>query len=105
MWDRVVTIRTGQCEVCTGHIVQELIDEDHDPAAAKKPKHQQPVPDKDLPLLPPTVFGYSFVLKEFGQFLVTGFSDVVFQHNAFDHLVLDAAHKTMIKARAFLRYV
>ena len=44
-------------------------------------------------LTPPTVYGFSFVLKEWGQMLVDSFSEIKFDENAYDHLELDSDHK------------
>lgn len=41
--------------------------------------------------------GFSFVLKQWGELLVEHVSDIEFDKNAFEHLVLPATQKRLIK--------
>ncbi|CAE7069500.1 unnamed protein product [Rhizoctonia solani] len=52
----------------------------------------------ELYLLPPTVFGWSFELRRWGQFMVEKLSPITFEPNAFTHLVLPEDDKQFIKA-------
>ncbi|CAE6434190.1 unnamed protein product [Rhizoctonia solani] len=52
----------------------------------------------DLCLLPPAVFGWSFELRKWGQFMVEKLSPITFEPNAFSHLVLPEDDKQFIKA-------
>ena len=72
------------------------------------------VPEDELCLLPPTVFGlcfrrvsetksnvvagFSFAIKQWGQLLVASFKEVTFDKHAFDHLVLETSNKSIIRA-------
>ncbi|KAG8753865.1 hypothetical protein FRC11_007075 [Ceratobasidium sp. 423] len=51
----------------------------------------------DLCLSPPTVFGWSFVLNEWGQFAVEKLSPISFEPNALTHIVLPEEVKELIK--------
>lgn len=53
--------------------------------------------EEELCLLPPTHFGFSFALRMWGQLLVK-FSDIQFDDQAFDQLVLDDLPKTAIRS-------
>lgn len=44
-------------------------------------------------LTPPTVHGFSFVLKAWGEMLVDSFEAILFDKHAYDHLELDEDHK------------
>lgn len=44
-------------------------------------------------LTPPTVRGFSFVLKDWGEMLVDSFESITFDERAYDHLELDGDHK------------
>ena len=91
------------CELCTGRVTENLVDEDSLHAGTVKRAKQ--VPEKDLVLLPPVVFGFAFSLKSWGMMLVNGFSDVVFAENAFEHLVLDVTNKVCpLLPLAFYQY-
>ncbi|CUA74193.1 Larval serum protein 1 gamma chain [Rhizoctonia solani] len=52
----------------------------------------------DLCLLPPMVFGWSFELRKWGQFMVEKLSPITFEPNTFSHLVLPEDDKEFIKA-------
>ncbi|CAE6527987.1 unnamed protein product [Rhizoctonia solani] len=54
--------------------------------------------DEDLILLPPTLHGYSFVAKTWGEILVEHLSPVPFQPHVFNHLVLRNDYKSMIRS-------
>ncbi|KAH7326843.1 P-loop containing nucleoside triphosphate hydrolase protein [Rhizoctonia solani] len=54
--------------------------------------------DEDLILLPPTLHGYSFVAKAWGEILVEHLSPVPFQPHVFNHLVLRDDYKSMIRS-------
>ncbi|KAG8762421.1 hypothetical protein FRC11_009503 [Ceratobasidium sp. 423] len=54
--------------------------------------------DEDLVLLPPTLHGYSFVAKTWGEILVEHLSPVPFQPHIFNHLVLRNDYKSMIRS-------
>ncbi|KAK0469250.1 P-loop containing nucleoside triphosphate hydrolase protein [Desarmillaria tabescens] len=60
----------------------------------------QKIPDideEDLHLLPTKVYGFNLGTKEWTRFLVEHLEPVVFDENAWDHLVLDKNVKTLIK--------
>ncbi|KAJ1307834.1 hypothetical protein OPQ81_001916 [Rhizoctonia solani] len=57
-----------------------------------------PEDDEDLILLPPTLHGYSFVAKAWGEILVEHLGPVPFQPHVFDHLVLRDDYKSMIRS-------
>ena len=44
-------------------------------------------------LTPPTVHGFSFVLKAWGEMIVDSFEAILFDKHAYDHLELDEDHK------------
>eukprot|EP01090_Pellita_catalonica_P001615 TRINITY_DN11383_c0_g1_i1.p1 TRINITY_DN11383_c0_g1~~TRINITY_DN11383_c0_g1_i1.p1 ORF type:complete len:745 (-),score=138.80 TRINITY_DN11383_c0_g1_i1:227-2254(-) len=48
----------------------------------------------------PTVAGFSFSAKEWGEILITGISEIKFDDNAYDQLVLPEEKKRLIKALA-----
>ncbi|CEL55696.1 hypothetical protein RSOLAG1IB_01708 [Rhizoctonia solani AG-1 IB] len=54
--------------------------------------------DDELILLPPTLHGYSFVAKIWGEILVEHLSPVPFQPHVFNHLVLRDDYKSMIRS-------
>ncbi|CAE6492371.1 unnamed protein product, partial [Rhizoctonia solani] len=54
--------------------------------------------DEDLILLPPTLHGYSFVAKAWGEILVEHLSPIPFQPHVFNHLVLRDDYKNMIRS-------
>ncbi|CAE6479816.1 unnamed protein product [Rhizoctonia solani] len=54
--------------------------------------------DEDLVLLPPTLYGYSFVAKAWGELLVEHLSPIPFQPHVFNHLVLRDDYKSMIRS-------
>ncbi|CAG8467559.1 347_t:CDS:2 [Gigaspora margarita] len=47
-------------------------------------------------LAPAVVYGFSFALKEWGQFKVSEFSDIRFDEDALDHLVISQNKKNML---------
>lgn len=55
------------------------------------------MPDEDLWQLPPALHGFSFVLKQWGELLVEHCSPIEFDGQAFEHLVLPAEQKRLIK--------
>jgi hypothetical protein len=48
-------------------------------------------------ITPVLVYGFSFTLKEWGQFLVFGFSDINFDKEAFNHLVISQNKKDILR--------
>ncbi|KDQ49901.1 hypothetical protein JAAARDRAFT_612428 [Jaapia argillacea MUCL 33604] len=55
------------------------------------------IDDKLLCLLPPEVYGFNLTRKTWTKFAVENLEPVGFDENAWDHLVLDADIKTLIK--------
>src|SRR5437667_9138505 len=56
------------------------------------------VPETDLYLCSPTVLGYSFTSKQWGRLDVDKFTEIVWNTNAFDHLVLSEEKKSLVKS-------
>jgi SpoVK/Ycf46/Vps4 family AAA+-type ATPase len=56
------------------------------------------VPEENRHMCGPIVFGYSFVNKQWGRFVVDQFSPVKWDKGAFRHLVLHETSKDLIKA-------
>lgn len=54
--------------------------------------------EAELCLLPPTVFGFSLVVREWGEMLVTQFTEIDFNQTAWDQLVLDPQVKDLIRS-------
>ncbi|KAF8699278.1 ATPase family various cellular activities (AAA), partial [Rhizoctonia solani] len=54
--------------------------------------------DEDIALLPPTLHGWSFVAKKWGEILVEHLSPVPFQPHIFNHLVLRDDYKNLIRS-------
>ncbi|CAE6420488.1 unnamed protein product [Rhizoctonia solani] len=54
--------------------------------------------DDDIALLPPTLHGWSFVAKKWGEILVEHLSPVPFQPHIFNHLVLREDYKSLIRS-------
>ncbi|CAE6409337.1 unnamed protein product [Rhizoctonia solani] len=54
--------------------------------------------DEDIALLPPTLHGWSFVAKKWGEILVEHLSPVPFQPHIFNHLVLRDDYKDLIRS-------
>ena len=66
------------------------------------PTHQlEGIPDTEVHLCAPTVLGYSFVCKKWGRFDADKFSEIVWNTNAFDHLVLAEEKKLLIKSLVY----
>ncbi|KAH8929567.1 P-loop containing nucleoside triphosphate hydrolase protein [Atractiella rhizophila] len=63
-------------------------------AQGKKPH----LAEEDKALTPPSVYGFSFALKEWGEMKLDGFTPVVFNKDIYDHLTIDPSHKKMIRA-------
>ncbi|KAK4049370.1 hypothetical protein OIV83_004102 [Microbotryomycetes sp. JL201] len=59
------------------------------------PKGEHPA-DTELCLLPPCVYGFSLVAREFGLLLVDKFTPIEFNPLAYKHLVLDPNYKELI---------
>ncbi|KAJ6457919.1 P-loop containing nucleoside triphosphate hydrolase protein [Mycena sanguinolenta] len=55
-------------------------------------------PEEDLWLLPSCVYGFNLTKKMRSTFYVTEIESVSFDHNAWDHLVLDPETKVLIKS-------
>lgn len=58
----------------------------------------QKIPKEQLALTWPTVAGFSFSCKAWGEVMVSGLSKINFDDNAFDQLVLDESKKRLIQA-------
>ena len=71
------------------------------PSPTGEPIKNVEVPESELLFCPSTVFGYSFVLKKWGRFTVSDFSPIVWNSQAFEHLVLAETKKTLIKSIIF----
>jgi len=56
------------------------------------------VPDAELHCCAPTVFGYSFVVKKWGRLMADKFTDIPWNPEAFDYLVLSESKKTLLKS-------
>ncbi|CUA68531.1 ATP-dependent zinc metalloprotease FtsH homolog (chloroplast) [Chlorella vulgaris] [Rhizoctonia solani] len=54
--------------------------------------------DEDIALLPPTLHGWSFIAKKWGEILVEHLSPVPFQPHIFNHLVLRDDYKSLIRS-------
>ena len=66
------------------------------------PTHQlEGVPDTEVHLCAPTVLGYSFACKKWGRFDADKFTEIVWNTNAFDHLVLAEEKKLLIKSLVY----
>ncbi|PRP81652.1 hypothetical protein PROFUN_01159 [Planoprotostelium fungivorum] len=59
---------------------------------------EKSVPDSELYRCWPTVAGFSFAAKSWGEILVANISDIVFDVEAYDRLVLAPDRKSLIKA-------
>ena len=81
-----------------GHLDED--DEKPEAVAETEPEDHDivKVPANELCLLPPHVYGFSFTLKEWGLMKITSFSEIKFDENAFEHLVLEDSNKNIIKA-------
>lgn len=55
------------------------------------------VSSTDLVLLPPTIYGFSLSLREWGELLLSNFSPIAFRDDAWDRLVLDEQTKRLVK--------
>ena len=56
------------------------------------------IPAADIHLCAPTVLGYSFACKKWGRLDVDRFAEIVWNTDAFDHLVLEEEKKILIKS-------
>ena len=56
------------------------------------------VSDAELHYCAPTVFGYSFVVKKWGRLMADKFTDIPWNPEAFDYLVLSESKKTLLKS-------
>ncbi len=56
------------------------------------------VPEDLMFMCSPYTYGFSFVNKSWGEVLIDNVSDIVYDDNAFDYLVLDENIKEMVKA-------
>ncbi|KAM0749809.1 P-loop containing nucleoside triphosphate hydrolase protein [Meredithblackwellia eburnea MCA 4105] len=70
----------------------------YDGGAFNRPANNNTVAENELCLLPPTVFGFSLVQREWGEMRVDQFDPVVFNDNAYDYLVIDPDQKDLIKS-------
>lgn len=62
------------------------------------------VPEAELHLCSPTVLGFSFSAKKWGRLDVDNFTDIQWNPNAFDDLVLSEDKKTLIKSVVFANH-
>jgi hypothetical protein len=71
----------------------------HDPNSLEPhPSHRlEEVPRMEIHLCAPTVGGYSLVSKTWGRFVADRLSEIVWDDDAFSHLVLDEDKKNLIK--------
>lgn len=67
------------------------------PTSDDEPTSPQTVSTSDLVLLPPTIYGFSLSLREWGELLVANFSPIAFRDDAWDRLVLDEQTKRLVK--------
>ena len=56
------------------------------------------VPETELHCCAPTVLGYSFAAKKWGRLAVDKFTEIQWNSEAFEHLVLSEEKKTLIKS-------
>jgi SpoVK/Ycf46/Vps4 family AAA+-type ATPase len=63
-----------------------------------KEEEVQDIPDKDLWLTWPTLAGFSFTAKQWGEFVITSLTPVIFDDKAYELLVLPQKKKELIKA-------
>jgi len=56
------------------------------------------IPDKDLWLTWPTVAGFSFNAKQWGEFVISNLTPVIFDDKSYEQLVLPQQKKELIKA-------
>jgi len=63
-----------------------------------KEEDVQEIPDKDLWITWPTLAGFSFTAKQWGEFIITTLTPVIFDDKAYDQLVLPQKKKVLIKA-------
>ncbi len=54
--------------------------------------------DKDLAKFAPVVYGFSFKTKMWGEFSIDSISDIVFDKDVFDKVIIDENRKALIKA-------
>lgn len=59
------------------------------------------VPEMEVHYCAPTVLGYSFASKRWGRLLVENFSEIIWDTNAFMHLVLSEQKKSLINGLVF----
>jgi len=63
------------------------------------PSHRlEEVPESKIHLCAPTMGGYSLVSKDWGRFVVDRLSEIVWDDDAFSHLVLDDDTKSLVKS-------
>ncbi|BGP29766.1 hypothetical protein JCM10296v2_001511 [Rhodotorula toruloides] len=67
------------------------------PTSDDEPTSPQSVSSTDIVLLPPTIYGFSLPLREWGELLVANFSPIAFRDDAWDRLVLDEQTKRLVK--------
>jgi len=60
------------------------------------------VPEEEIHLCASTVLGYSFAVKKWGKLGVDHFSPIVWNTEAFDHLVLSERQKSLIQSLVFV---
>ncbi|KAL8279878.1 hypothetical protein RQP46_007728 [Phenoliferia psychrophenolica] len=60
--------------------------------------HLAEVSEDELCLLPPCVFGFSLVQREWGEMRVDQFTEVVFNDEAYEFLVMDPHQKDLIRS-------
>jgi len=63
------------------------------------PSHRlEEVPITEIHLCAPTVGGYSLVSKTWGRFIADRLSEIIWDDDAFSHLVLDETKKNLVKS-------
>ncbi|KAK0194293.1 P-loop containing nucleoside triphosphate hydrolase protein [Armillaria mellea] len=79
-------------------VIVDVLAYDNQSGYIRDPKQKIPEADEEeLHLLPTKVYGFNLGTKEWTHFLVEHLKPVVFDENAWDHLVLDEDIKTLIK--------
>ncbi|PBK82388.1 P-loop containing nucleoside triphosphate hydrolase protein [Armillaria gallica] len=79
-------------------VIVDVLAYDNQSGYIRDPNQKIPeVDEEELHLLPTKVYGFNLGTKEWTHFLVEHLKPVVFDENAWDHLVLDEDIKTLIK--------
>ncbi|PBK66242.1 P-loop containing nucleoside triphosphate hydrolase protein [Armillaria solidipes] len=79
-------------------VIVDVLAYDNQSGYIRDPNQKIPeVDEEEVHLLPTKVYGFNLGTKEWTRFLVEHLKPVVFDENAWDHLVLDEDIKTLIK--------